>query len=178
MAFAVPMVWREPTNHIDDCYCCLTQPIKVGLSMKKNRTVQYPNLPSAIRPIPHSDSLPVPTLPKNYELNVKNEDSVEEEVDNASSTLHEPDFNTIDDQPHRLSQSELSDLIRDLDLSQEKAELLGSRLQQRNILQHDARVSKYRQNQRDLLPFFEKKKNLVFCCDINGLMKSLSLKHD
>ena len=65
MAFAVPMVWREPTNHTDDCYFCLNPPIKAGLSMKKRRTGQYPNLRSAIRPILHSDSLPVPTPPEN-----------------------------------------------------------------------------------------------------------------
>ena len=65
MAFAVPMVWQEPTNHTDDCYFCLNPPIKAGLSMKKRRTGQYPNLRSAIRPILHSDSLPVPTPPEN-----------------------------------------------------------------------------------------------------------------
>jgi hypothetical protein len=37
MAFAVPMVWREPTNHSDDCYFCVTPPIKAGLSLKENR---------------------------------------------------------------------------------------------------------------------------------------------
>jgi len=178
MAFAVPMVWREPTNHTDNCYFCLTPPIKAGLSMKKRGTVQYPNLPSAIRPIPHSDSLPVPTPPQNYELEVENEDSVEEEEPNKPSTSHDPDFAEKDDKPHRLSQAELSDLIRDLDLSKEKAELLGSRLQQWNLLQRDVRVSQYRHRHRDLLPFFEKKNNLVVCCDVNGLMKYLNLNHD
>jgi hypothetical protein len=60
MAFAVPMVWREPTNHVDDCYFCLTPPIKAGLSLKKIGTVKYANLPSAIRSIPHSSSYSTP----------------------------------------------------------------------------------------------------------------------
>lgn len=58
-----------------------------------------------------------------------------------------------DDKQHRLSQAELNDLIRDLDLSKEKAEILGSRLQQWNLLERDVRVSQYRRH-RDLLPFF------------------------
>lgn len=59
MAFAVPIVWREPTNHLDDGYFCWTPPIKAGLSMKK---IQIPNnLPPAIRPILLSYSVPVLT---------------------------------------------------------------------------------------------------------------------
>ena len=30
MAFTVPMVWREPTDHVDDCYFRLTLLIKAG----------------------------------------------------------------------------------------------------------------------------------------------------
>ena len=55
--FVVPMVWREPRNHVDDCYFFLT-----ASSWEK---IKYPNLRSAMRPIPHSDDLPVPTPPVN-----------------------------------------------------------------------------------------------------------------
>ena len=79
--------------------------------MKKRGTVQYPNLSSAMRPIPHLVSLPVPIPPQNYELEEENEDSVEEEDLSMPSTSHDPDFEIKGDQPHRLSQSELSDLI-------------------------------------------------------------------
>ncbi|XP_069690632.1 uncharacterized protein [Periplaneta americana] len=96
--------------------------------MKKRRTVQYPNLRSAIRPIPHSDSLPVPTPSENCVCEVENEDSVEQEDQpNKRSTSHDPDFEEKDDKSQRLSQVKLSDLIRDLDLSKKKAEILGSR---------------------------------------------------
>ena len=56
MPFTIPMVWREPTGHVSDCYFCLT--IITGVTAKSKRTVQYPNLPSAIRPVPHSVKLP------------------------------------------------------------------------------------------------------------------------
>ena len=123
------MVWGEPKNHTDDCYFCLTPPIKAGLSMKKIVTFKYPNLPSAIRPIPDSNSLPVPTPPQSYELETENEGrkelEIEEKEENRHSTSNDPDFVLTDDAPHRFSQAELSDLVQDLDLSQEKAELLG-----------------------------------------------------
>ena len=53
MPFAVPMVWRNPTDHISDCYFCMTPPVSKGLSRKKKHGIQYPNIPSEIRPVPH-----------------------------------------------------------------------------------------------------------------------------
>jgi hypothetical protein len=43
----------------------MVPPIKNGMSMKKKSTLVYPNIPSAIRPVPHGDGLPVPELPDN-----------------------------------------------------------------------------------------------------------------
>jgi len=63
MPFAIPMVWTEPTDHISDCYLCLTSITDV--TAKSKHTVQYPNLPSSMRPVPHSAELPVPKPPTN-----------------------------------------------------------------------------------------------------------------
>jgi len=43
----------------------------------------------------------------------------------------------------RITQEELNDLIRDLDLPKCKAELLGSRLQQWKLLKESVRISVY-----------------------------------
>ncbi|GFY75402.1 uncharacterized protein TNIN_321661 [Trichonephila inaurata madagascariensis] len=42
MQFAVPMVCREPTNHVDNCYFCMTPPMNMGWSRKKKNRLQYP----------------------------------------------------------------------------------------------------------------------------------------
>lgn len=47
---------------------------------------------------------------------------------------HEPDLEEKNDHSHKLTRSESSNLIQDVDLSEEKAELLVSRLQQWHIL--------------------------------------------
>ena len=36
------------------------------MSMKTKSTLVYPDIPSAIRPVPHGDGLPVPELPDNF----------------------------------------------------------------------------------------------------------------
>jgi len=56
--FAIPMVWREPKDHSSDCYFCLTN--VTGITSISKRAPKYPDLPSAIRPVPHSEELPVP----------------------------------------------------------------------------------------------------------------------
>jgi hypothetical protein len=60
LPFGVPMVWREPKDHTSDCYFCIVNTKGVG---KKNRhMITYPSIPSAIRPIPHCEELPVPVF--------------------------------------------------------------------------------------------------------------------
>ena len=73
LTFDVPMVWREPTNHVNDCYFCMVR--VAGVISKILGTVKYPNIPSAIRPIPHSNELAVPIF-ENFE-DLSNEASSE-----------------------------------------------------------------------------------------------------
>ena len=54
----------------------------------------------------------------------------------------------ISHEPHFISQNELNDLVRDLELPKTKSELLGSRLQQWNLLADGLRISKYRDRQQ------------------------------
>ncbi|KAJ4449613.1 hypothetical protein ANN_01016 [Periplaneta americana] len=97
--------------------------MRIVYEQKKNSSI--PESSICFRSIPHSDSLLVPTPPENCVFEVEHEDSMEQEEPNTPSTSHDPDFEEKDDKPHRMSQAELSDLIRDLDLSKEKAEILG-----------------------------------------------------
>ena len=53
-----------------------------------------------------------------------------------------------------MSQSELNDLVRYLKLPKSKAELLGSTLQQWNVLERDVRISLFRDRRKNLVQFF------------------------
>ncbi|GBM17051.1 hypothetical protein AVEN_133318-1 [Araneus ventricosus] len=101
------MVWREPTNHLTDCYFCLTD--VNGFSSKSKHCIQYPNLHSAIQPVPHSKDLPIPTAPDKY--------TVDSEEDTTDDRNHQdPDFQpstSMTCSHHEITQAELNDLVRD-----------------------------------------------------------------
>ncbi|GBP74744.1 hypothetical protein EVAR_59639_1 [Eumeta japonica] len=146
MPFAVPMIWAEPKDHVSDCYFCQTS-IK-GINHKSRNSVNYPNLQSAQRPIPHSDNLPVPQRPVN--MDDVTEESVSESSD--SDSTFEP--STSNKEPHFITQNDLNDLVRDLDLSKRQAELLASRLHDWNLLEKNTRISVYRSRHTHFSNFF------------------------
>ena len=137
--FAVAMVWRELQYHVDDCYFCLTN--ITGFNECSRKKVKYPNLRSAMRPVPHSDDLPVPTPPINKDLLFSSDEEMLSRKDSAESiTLEEIESTysgTSGNEPHWITQEDLNDLARDLYLLKQQSELLASRLKQWNLVQED-----------------------------------------
>ena len=60
LKFGIPMIWKEPENYTDDCYFCAIN--LTGINEKKRKSLIYPNLPSALRPVAHCDELPIPVF--------------------------------------------------------------------------------------------------------------------
>ncbi|XP_022826353.1 peptidyl-prolyl cis-trans isomerase G-like [Spodoptera litura] len=167
MPFGQPMIWREPKDHVSDCYFCLTD-VK-GFSKKSKHTVNYPEVSSVTKPIPHSEDLPVPTPPSHVEHSSTTSGSDDEFEDIQVESTSES--------PHLINQAELDDLVRDLDLPKEKSELLGSRLKQWNLLQHDVRVTAYRKRHVSYVNFYSKDGDSIYCNDVVGLMAKLDHQH-
>ena len=116
------MTWREPTDHVNDCYFCLTPSIKKGFNRKKKSVIEYPNILSAILPVPHSDELPIPEPREIDLLSSDNAESSEECSVSEPCTSRNKKFG-ITTEPHLINESKLNDLVRDLDLPKVKAEL-------------------------------------------------------
>ena len=139
------MVWRVPSNHSTDRYFSMVPPIQNGTSMKKKSTRVSEYTPSAIRPVPHGDGLPIHETPDNFDIYTDDEDSVSsnsEEQQPTASRDAEYLPNT-DSSSHKITEGELNDLIRDLELPKNKAELLASKLQQWNLLHHSVKVTTF-----------------------------------
>lgn len=63
MKFAVPRIWREPKDHVHDCYFCVVNPNK-RRSGNNAKPLEYPNLESSSAPIAHDLTRPIPSPPK------------------------------------------------------------------------------------------------------------------
>jgi hypothetical protein len=77
----------------------------------------------------------------------------------------------------RFNQQEIKHLIRALSLSKDKAEVLASRLKERNLVLTSVTVCHYRIKNKALKIFFRLAGPIVFCHDINRLFKGLKQEH-
>ena len=173
------MVWRELRNHADDCYFCLTNMTVFNASSMKK--IKYPNLRSSMRPVPHSDDLPVPTPPVNKDLLSSSDEEMPSREDSAESISLEDIESTYSgtsgNEPHWITQEDLNDLARDLYPSKQQSELLASRLKQWNLAREDVGNTSFRNRNKDLSSFFDME-NKCYCKNITGLFTSLGLPHN
>jgi hypothetical protein len=168
MPFSIPMVWREPSNHSNDCYFCLISPVASGMNRKKKQRIDYSNIPSVIRPVLHGEDLPVSEPPKDYILNSEMEKEGTEKTGPHKEPTY-PDFQgPASESPHKLTQNELNDLVRDLELPKVKA-----RMKQWKYLDEGMKISLYCNRQKNLEEFFTMGGTLVACKDMEAIHRFL-----
>lgn len=167
MPFGIPMIWREQQDHVTDCYFCLTQ-IK-GYNKSNRKLIRYPNLKSAIRPVPHSSEIQVPKYDYSTKLS---------ETD--SSQADEKDVYEMEESNclHLITQCDLNDLVRDLNLTKDLSELLASRLKGWNLLEKNVKVTSYRERTKYLSRYFTGKEDLFYCVNIEGLFTYFNVSYD
>lgn len=125
---------------ISNLICCYLDTKSVvfipDINRKNKHHVQYPDLHSAIKPVPHGPAIPIPILPENDMDMLSDDDDygIEEKIEetDASNTYLPTAFAK---KRIPLSQAELNDLKRYLGLSNESAQLLGSLLHEHNVLE-------------------------------------------
>ena len=175
--FAIRMVWRQPTEHVSDCHFYLTS--ITGVTAKSKHTVQYPNLPSAMSPVPHSAELPVPRPPTNMTLS--DSGPSDENVGQANNNMDcDPTFAGAcsSNEPHLLTQGDVNDVVRDLNLSKKQDELLGSKLKSWNLLHQDTKVCFYRGRHEEFKDLFSLEDGVVFCNDVCSVMEVLGHEYN
>jgi hypothetical protein len=91
-----------------DRYFCV---IKItGITYKSKHTVKYPDLPSTMRPVPHSGELPVPKPLEDLTCNDDNSDSHEGQgLHTGNKVDGDPTFeeSCVSSQPHLSTKGDL-----------------------------------------------------------------------
>ncbi len=91
MPFAIPMIWRVPRDHLEDCYFCSVN--IMGFSAKNKHQIVYPNLDSACRPVKHDEALPIPIPPDDRLDSIEDDkDGVEAAITGIPEPSADPDY--------------------------------------------------------------------------------------
>lgn len=155
MPFDVPAIWRQPINHEIDCYFCLAEVKQNG----RHKSIKYADVNSFTKPIPHMSEVQYPICPKRK--HESNDSSDSEDFDDSD---HKKENKILP-----LTQAELNDWIRDLELPKRKAELLASRMKERGFVNSEVKISYYRRRHESFSCYFSKKDSICYCHDIKGL---------
>lgn len=75
------------------------------------------------------------------------------------------------------NQEKLNDLVRDMNLTKQDAELLGSRLREEQCLTPQTSFSWYRNRDEEYRTFFKQEDDLVYCTDIKGLIQMYNISY-
>ena len=148
MRFAIPRIWREPSNHPWDCYFCMVDPSKQRKG-KNTPPIEYPNIPPSIAPVPHNTSdLPVPNPPTKAQQMVAVESSEDSEMEEgepfSSFGVRRRQWSRDERCPYHLNQKDINDFIREMGLTKSNAELLVFRLKQWDLLDNGKRITRGR----------------------------------
>lgn len=113
---------------------------------------------SVTRPVPHTDQLfiPLPTTSAVPPWPSSESQSSEEEYQ-PSAGYGEAS------QPELLSQCQLTNLVRELNLTKEDSELLGSTPKSKNVLVPATVFSRYSHRKKELVLHFSEEGLLVYC---------------
>ena len=147
-----------------------------GWNSYKKKTWFYPDIKSAIRPVPNCSEVLVPvfsSLPDSSPDDTVLETM--EERDNDCSNFSDSMPDTPKAKP--FTKGELNDLVRDLALSKEAAEILASRLSEHFVLDSEARITFFRKRDEILIHYFSEEENFVYCNNIKGLLLAMGLPH-
>jgi hypothetical protein len=170
LPFSFPMVWFEPVGH-HDCYFCVTN--ITGHTIKTRLSINYADVTSAKKPIPGVNDALVPAscdTPQEIPSSSPSTSVNETDSDECFPASANPNS--------KISQSQLDNLVKEFGFSKSDSQKMGRMLRSFNVLDDSVSYSHYRKRDLKYSPFFRVEDSIVFCCDIDGLLKELLFDRD
>ena len=177
MHFAIPRIWREPSDHHTDCYFCMVDPTKRRKG-KNAPPIEYPDIPSSIAPVPHNNTdLPVPQLPMRVQSDSEEASSEDSEMEQVPSSCVVGRRRWAGEErcPYYPNQEDMNDLIREMTLTKSNAEILISRLKQWDLLDDGVRITSRRKRHRGFSTFFSFTDGLCYCHSVTELFEAIEI---
>ena len=123
MPFLKPMMWFQQSNHMNDCYFCLSK-IKCGNS-KNRKKLFYPRVESVEFPIDYTNC----AVNLSSSLTSTSNSSLEKsDLDMSVYFINEP-------VPKQLTISEFNEIVKSCNLSKHKSLSLARSLRKNNFLE-------------------------------------------
>ena len=147
-------------------------------SQKNKSKISYPVCSQAIKPDSHDPDLPIPQPLTEKEDTLSVDESASTSTESEEDLIESDPSFEHESSPFLINQERLNDLVRDLHLFKENAEVLGSRLQQWNLLKPGTTISSFRIRNQSLARYYASAENICYCKDIEGLMTELGCEHN
>lgn len=163
--FVIPMVCRELTNHVTDCY--LSAIDVNGVTRKNRSSLTFPDLASTRCPGAYRDEIPVVVFGELFGITIDDSSSVEE-IDEEYL-----DVNECASIP--FSQEELSDVVHDLSLSNSSDELLATRFKEKTSHLIVLSPLSIATDINSSSTFFSEHKDFVYCTEIVEILHELGV---
>lgn len=170
LPFSSPMVWVEPKDHSSDCYICCTS-IK-GFSNSTRNSIRYCKTSSSALPVLRCPTIPPPIFARNKPKTCVSPDLTNEIIDTGCDPLYHPGISGLSI-PQVLTQEDLENEVRTLNLPKSTATKFASRLKSKNLLAGGTRTC-FRFRQKDIERFYKTVDGATYCHDVHALLGYLN----
>lgn len=183
--YKVPVTWCNPGQHNEqECYFCVNVFASKLTSIKKD-TIEYIGTQHTMLPIAHNtDSPPLNHLDEMEHMSIDMEMDIDmdEELDVATnpeqpSTSSYVPSEQVNLAPRLISQTQLNNMCRRLELSQRKSRMLAVMLKENSLLSPDVKISSQINRQSAFIPHFTTENDLSFCPDIKSLFDEMDMEY-
>lgn len=186
--FVVPCRWREPRDHLLDCYFCNSNFKGLTNCNRKSWKGLKEEWPASVsKPVENCAEYPVPLSPAfhKFENNAQLDDNesmndFDEKMEESSDDEYLPSTSTAckESRLKLISQEMLNDLARELRSTPiGDLEVLASRLQEWGFLEPKTKITALRNRQQQFAEIFKTEGNICYCADTKMLFRKFKVTY-